>query len=217
MTPERWRQVEETVHAALSCAESERGPIARACASDEALRREVESLLARQASTDGFLEEPALAAAGLMVSETGGSMLTGRRFGAYEMHARIGAGGMGEVYHARDTKLGRDVAIKILPRLFINNPDRLARFEREARVLASLNHPHIGAIYGVEDATACAPSCSNWSKVRRWPTASPRTHPLMRRWPSRGRSPTRSRRRTRRASCTAISSRPISRSRLTAS
>jgi serine/threonine-protein kinase len=153
MTPERWRQVEETVHAVLSCAESERGAyLARACGGDEALRREVESLLARQASTEGFLEDPALAAAGLMVSETGGSMLTGRRFGAYEVHARIGAGGMGEVYHARDTKLGRDVAIKILPRLFVNNPDRLARFAREARVLASLNHPHIGAIYGLEDA-----------------------------------------------------------------
>ncbi len=59
---------------------------------------------------------------------------------------------MGEVYRARDTKLGRDVAIKILPRLFTSNPDRLARFEREARVLASLNHPNIGAIYGLEDA-----------------------------------------------------------------
>ena len=59
---------------------------------------------------------------------------------------------MGEVYRARDTKLGRDVAIKILPRLFTSDPERLARFEREARVLASLNHPHIGAIYGLEDA-----------------------------------------------------------------
>src|SRR5687768_5160038 len=107
MTPERWRQVEETVHAALSCAEIERvAYLARACAGDEALRREVESLLAGQASTGGFLDDPALAAAGLMGSETGGSMLTGRRFGAYEVLARIGAGGMGEVYHARDTKLG---------------------------------------------------------------------------------------------------------------
>ena len=59
---------------------------------------------------------------------------------------------MGEVYRARDTKLGRDVAIKILPRAFTTDPDRLARFEREARVLASLNHPHIGAIYGVEES-----------------------------------------------------------------
>ena len=76
----------------------------------------------------------------------------GTRIGSYEIVAQIGAGGMGEVYRARDTKLGRDVAIKILPTLFTSDPDRLARFEREARVLASLNHPHIGAIYGLEDA-----------------------------------------------------------------
>ena len=153
MTPERWRQVEEIVHAALSRGESERMAfLAHACAGDEALRREVESLLAQQASAGGFLEDPAVAAAAQMVSDTGASLLTGRRLGAYQVHARIGVGGMGEVYRARDTKLGRDVAIKILPRLFTSDPDRLARFEREARVLASLNHPHIGAIYGLEDA-----------------------------------------------------------------
>ena len=70
---------------------------------------------------------------------------------AYEILALIGAGGMGEVYRARDTKLERDVAIKILPFNFVSDPDRLARFEREARMLAALNHPHIGAIYGLEE------------------------------------------------------------------
>jgi hypothetical protein len=79
------------------------------------------------------------------------SLLTGRRLGPYEVQARIGVGGMGEVYRAHDTKLGRDVAIKVLPRLFTGDPDRLRRFEREARVLASLNHPDIGAIYGFEE------------------------------------------------------------------
>ena len=78
--------------------------------------------------------------------------LTGRRLGAFEVQERVGVGGMGEVYRAHDTKLGRDVAIKTLPSHFTSDPDRLARFEREARVLASLNHPHIGAIYGLEDA-----------------------------------------------------------------
>ena len=112
----------------------------------------MESLLAQQASASGFLDGPAVAVAAQMVSDTGASVLTGRRLGAYQVHERIGVGGMGEVYRARDTKLGRDVAIKILPRLFTSDPDRLARFEREARVLASLNHPHIGAIYGLEDA-----------------------------------------------------------------
>lgn len=76
----------------------------------------------------------------------------GTRLGPYEIQVPLGAGGMGEVYRARDTKLGRDVAIKILPEVFTSDQERLARFEREARMLAALNHPHIGAIYGVEDA-----------------------------------------------------------------
>src|SRR6201988_2785209 len=76
----------------------------------------------------------------------------GSRLGPYEIIAAVGAGGMGEVYRARDTKLGRDVALKILPAAFASDPDRLARFHREAQVLASLNHPHIGAIYGFEDS-----------------------------------------------------------------
>ena len=80
------------------------------------------------------------------------ALLTGRRIGVFEVQGLLGVGGMGEVYRARDTRLDRDVAIKILPRAFTDDPDRLARFEREARVLASLNHPHIAAIYGLEDA-----------------------------------------------------------------
>jgi eukaryotic-like serine/threonine-protein kinase len=76
----------------------------------------------------------------------------GTRLGPYEILVPLGAGGMGEVYRARDTKLRRDVAIKILPQIFTSDPERLARFEREAQMLAALNHSHIGAIYGVEDA-----------------------------------------------------------------
>jgi len=80
-------------------------------------------------------------------------MLTvGARLGPYEILSALGAGGMGEVYRARDTKLDRSVAIKILPELFAQDPDRLARFQREAQVLASLNHSNIAAIYGLEDA-----------------------------------------------------------------
>src|SRR5213593_581331 len=78
--------------------------------------------------------------------------LAGTRLGPYDLASLIGAGGMGEVYRARDTKLGRDVAIKFLPAAFTRDPDRLARFEREARVLAALNHPHIASIYGVEES-----------------------------------------------------------------
>ena len=79
------------------------------------------------------------------------SLSPGTRLGVYEVTGLIGAGGMGEVYRARDTKLGRDVALKLLPAAFANDPDRLARFEREAHVLASLNHSHIAAIYGLEE------------------------------------------------------------------
>ncbi|MSO62820.1 MAG: hypothetical protein EXQ50_12140, partial [Acidobacteria bacterium] len=74
----------------------------------------------------------------------------GSRLGVYEVTAQIGAGGMGEVYRAHDSKLNRDVALKVLPEAFASDADRLARFTREAQVLASLNHPHIAAIYGIE-------------------------------------------------------------------
>ena len=76
----------------------------------------------------------------------------GTRLGVYEVTAQIGEGGMGEVYRASDTKLGRQVAIKVLPEAFAADPERLARFQREAKTLASLNHPHIAAIYGLEEA-----------------------------------------------------------------
>src|SRR6188768_2886066 len=79
-------------------------------------------------------------------------LAAGTRLGPYEIVAPLGAGGMGEVYRAHDAKLGRDVAIKILPSAFTNNADRLARLEREARMLAALNHPNICAIYGFEEA-----------------------------------------------------------------
>ena len=78
-------------------------------------------------------------------------MLTGARPGVYHVQERIGAGGMGEVYRARDTRLGRDVAVKILPPAFTADPERLARFEREARVSASLDHPNIATIHGIEE------------------------------------------------------------------
>src|SRR5438046_2598454 len=80
------------------------------------------------------------------------SQAAGARLGSYEIVAPLGAGGMGEVYRARDPKLNRDVALKILPEAFVEDHDRLARFEREAQILASLNHPHIAAIYGFEEA-----------------------------------------------------------------
>src|SRR6266508_469205 len=153
MTSERWRQIESIYHQAVARPEHDRTAFLReACAGDEALRQEVESLLTSPASAAGFLDRPAVAVAAQMVSDVDGSVLIGRRIGAYQIQTLLGAGGMGEVYRARDTKLGRDVAIKILPRAFTSDPDRLARFEREARMLAALNHPNVGAIYGIEEA-----------------------------------------------------------------
>jgi eukaryotic-like serine/threonine-protein kinase len=76
----------------------------------------------------------------------------GDKLGPYEILAPLGAGGMGEVYRAKDTKLGREVAIKVLPAAFAGDPERLARFEREAKALASLNHPNIATIYGLEES-----------------------------------------------------------------
>ena len=86
------------------------------------------------------------------------TLAPGTRLGAYEILAPLGAGGMGEVYRAHDTKLGRDVALKVLPDAFAADPDRLARFAREARVLASLNHPNIAGIYGLEESNPSAGS-----------------------------------------------------------
>src|SRR5690242_2754142 len=79
------------------------------------------------------------------------ALVTGDKLGPYEILAPIGAGGMGEVYRAKDSKLKRDVALKVLPEAFARDPERMARFQREAEVLASLNHPNIASIYGVED------------------------------------------------------------------
>jgi len=153
MTPERWQQVEALYHAARAQAPDARSTfLAAACAGDVELRREVESLLTQTRSADGFLSEPARALAPEQLHEPAGWMV-GRKIGVYQLQTLLGAGGMGEVYRARDSKLGRDVAIKILPRAFTRDHDRLTRFEREARMLAALNHPHIGAIYGLEETT----------------------------------------------------------------
>jgi serine/threonine protein kinase len=93
------------------------------------------------------------------------SLQIGTCLGAYEILAPLGAGGMGEVYRARDGKLGRDVALKVLPDSFANDPERLARFQREAQVLASLNHPNIAHIHGIEEAPSTARArqqCARW-------------------------------------------------------
>ena len=125
--------------------------LSAACAGNEALRQEVESLLASDERAKSFLESPAVVR-GDGTPHPAQLMIEGRRLGAYQVQALLGAGGMGEVYRARDTKLQRDVAVKFLPHAFTSDPERLSRFEGEARMLAALNHPNIGAIYGFEEA-----------------------------------------------------------------
>ena len=154
MSSERWRLVERLYHGALERPVEERPAfLAEACAGDEALGRDVQSLL-DQASMPGFLEEPALAlaVAWAAATEAPEPPWIGRHIGVYHLQSLLGRGGMGEVYRAHDTRLGRDVALKLLPPGFTADAERLARFTREARLLASLNHPNIGTIHGFEEA-----------------------------------------------------------------
>src|SRR5713101_1899162 len=149
MNSERWRQIEELFHAALERAPENRQPFVEdACRGDVDLRLEVESMLAREQQARSFLETPALQ----NPTSSSAGVVVGRQLGPYRILSPLGAGGMGEVYRAHDSKLGRDVAIKTLPPDFARDPERLARFRREARALASLNHPNIAAIYGLEES-----------------------------------------------------------------
>jgi Tol biopolymer transport system component len=148
MTSERWQKVSRLYHDAGARPAAERERFVReAAGSDAELARQVLSLLA-ESPGDSILDMDAAA----LASSRGGSevVAVGTRLGRFNVRGLLGAGGMGRVYRAHDDSLGRDVAIKILPPQFLADRDRLARFEREARLLATLNHPNIAAIYGVE-------------------------------------------------------------------
>ncbi len=124
----------------------------QACAGDQGLRDELDRLLmADEVAGAAVLANPATLP-DLDRGQRAPGLWIGRRVGPYEIVAPLGAGGMGEVYRARDTRLKRDVALKVLPVTFANDPDRLARFQREAEVLATLNHPNIAAVYGLEES-----------------------------------------------------------------
>jgi TolB-like protein len=152
MTPERWKQISQLFEAARAIPVSNRAAfLAEACGSDTALRDEVQSLLDQPTSApwlDGLTKSVVAQAMGDVHSP----VLTGRRFGDYLVGERIDSGGIGDVYRARDTRLGRDVAMKVLQPIFADDRERRARFEREARLLAALDHPHVGTIYGVEES-----------------------------------------------------------------
>ncbi|MGB2714142.1 MAG: serine/threonine-protein kinase [Vicinamibacterales bacterium] len=144
---QNWKQIKAVAMDAWARPAAERvACVTSACADDEALRREVLSLVASmEAAEDRFETPPPLPADDIPMPAT----LNGRRVGPYEILSRIGAGGMGEVYKARDTRLGRSVAIKVLPVRATADPVSRERMEREARAVAALNHPHICAIYDI--------------------------------------------------------------------
>ena len=152
MTPERWRQVIALFHAALERESGARDPfLLEATADDTELRREVESLLRAHTSTDGFLETPAWGVAPELMFEDHEVTLTGRTLGPYKVLEEIGRGGMGIVYAAEDTRLGRQVALKALPPDYTRDPVRRERLRREARAAASLMHPSIATVFALEE------------------------------------------------------------------
>ena len=147
-TSERFEQIQKLFHTVLNLPEEKRQEfLDAACEGDQVLRREIESLLAEDARTAGMLRN------GSEAEAQSAGLGPGARLGPYEICEMMGAGGMGEVYRARDTKLRREVALKVLPSCFANDAGRIARLQHEARLLASLNHPHIAAIYGLEEST----------------------------------------------------------------
>ena len=149
--PDDWPRVRAVFEHALTLPVSARqGYVADACTGLEGIRQEVERMLASQEQSKGFLETPVA----VPLSEfTVATNLEGTQIGPYLLGARIGAGGMGEVYGARDTRLGRAVAIKVLPSHVANDPQARERFDREARAIAALNHPHICVLHDVGEAT----------------------------------------------------------------
>jgi serine/threonine protein kinase/Flp pilus assembly protein TadD len=153
---ERWEKIENAYHGARDLRGEDRSHfLDQWCGSDDAMRRQVEALLAQDDNPNSFLDRPAEELSSewrSWVRNVG--TLTGRRVGPYEILEPIGSGGMGDVYRARDTKLQRAAALKFLPVQLGTDPGRLARFEREARTLAALNHPNIAGIYGLEESDA---------------------------------------------------------------
>lgn len=150
MTPEQYRRVGELYHAAMELEPELRSDfLAASCENDAELRREVESLLRADEQAEDFISAKVAGVAATMVARQKNLSLIGRNVSHYQVLSLIGAGGMGEVYLAQDTRLGRKVAIKLLPQAFARNQELLLRFEQEALAASTLNHPNILTVYDV--------------------------------------------------------------------
>lgn len=149
MDPERWQRIKEVLHSALERAPQERAAFVNdACAGDSSLRSEVEALLASHEQAGSFIESPAFELMADSMADQA-DLLAGQSLGHYQVIALIGAGGMGEVYLAEDTRLGRKIALKVLTTHFTLDSERLRRFQQEARAASALNHPNILTIHEI--------------------------------------------------------------------
>src|SRR5262245_3814202 len=150
MTPERWKRVKEIFQAALERAPAERAAfVSRECGEDEALLQEVDSLISSNDRTGTFIDAPAYEAAAKLFGDDRAELKPGQMIESYEIVSFISRGGMGEVYLAHDKRLGRRVALKLLPSGVTKDANRLRRFEREARTASALNHPNIITIFEI--------------------------------------------------------------------
>lgn len=154
MKSDRWQEIERIFHLARQQDPAKREVfLEKACEGDESLRREVDSLLASRSEAEDFIESPAVEVVARAIADDRvkqHSDLVGRTLLRYQIIKQVGSGGMGEVYQAKDLSLDRDVGIKVISQEFARDPDRISRFKREAKLLASLNHPNIAAIHGLE-------------------------------------------------------------------
>ena len=150
MTPARWQQVDEVLQTTLDLPESERpAHLVEVCAGDEELQQEAMSLLQAHEAAGDFLEQPALEQDAHVLLGDGEDGHIADEIGPYQIIKRLGRGGMGEVYLAQDRRLGRSVALKVLPPYFVSDDVRLRRFQTEARAASALNHTNILTIYEV--------------------------------------------------------------------
>jgi serine/threonine protein kinase len=150
MNPEQWQRLNDLFQAVLLYPPEERAAfLTQACAGNEEIRAELQSLLDADEQTPNFLEKPAIVDAAKLLAANQSQSLIGKSIAHYRIEDKLGSGGMGDVYLARDVKLGRKVALKVLPSIFIRDQDRLLRFRQEARLVLALNHPNIVTIYDV--------------------------------------------------------------------